>query len=359
MKEATLRQKLGVMIYDIVPFLWNLRTARTNNPKDYPWVSICNRKESLISNPLGNGARCDWQWTSRLHIAAVYPFLGKLLMEKALSCWPIYTGERKDLDASIPSDRPLISYVIGHKGIERLPHLLATINTIASQKNVQIECIVVEQSAVSEIADQLPEWVRYIHITPPTVDMPYCRSWAFNVGAKAASGDYFIFHDNDMLIPESYSVEMLKTLQQGYEFVNLKRFVFYLNEKHTASVFAGLSTYADDAPEYIVQNLEGGGSLGVERKAFFEIGGFDESFVGWGGEDNEFWERAATRNIFSYGYLPIVHLWHASQPGKQNRDQSEAMLRYKRLVSVPPDLRVKVLRKKEIGRLSSPLISGS
>ena len=80
-------------------------------------------------------------------------------------------------------------------------------------------------------------------------------------------------------------------------------------EKH-----AGLT---DAAPEVIVQNLEGGGSVATTREAFESIGGMDESFIGWGGEDNEFWQRAQTCRVWPYGYLPIVHLWRPSQPPTQ------------------------------------------
>ncbi len=65
-----------------------------------------------------------------------------------------------------------------------------------------------------------------------------------------------------------------------------------------------------------MQNAEAGGSIALSRDAFHAIGGYDESFVGWGGEDNEFWERAQTRRVWPYGYLPFVHLWHAPQPEK-------------------------------------------
>jgi predicted glycosyltransferase involved in capsule biosynthesis len=42
----------------------------------------------------------------------------------------------------------------------------------------------------------------------------------------------------------------------------------------------------------------------------------DEEFVGWGGEDTEFWDRCQTLRVANHTYMPIVHLWHPSQPGK-------------------------------------------
>ena len=43
----------------------------------------------------------------------------------------------------------------------------------------------------------------------------------------------------------------------------------------------------------------------------------DEEFIGWGGEDQEFWSRCLTRKVWEYGSLPIIHLWHEPQPGKR------------------------------------------
>lgn len=71
-------------------------------------------------------------------------------------------------------------------------------------------------------------------------------------------------------------------------------------------------------PDYIVQNLEAGGSMAISAAGFEAIGGMDEGFVGWGGEDNEFWDRCLTLPTWIWGYEPIVHLWHRSQPLKDD-----------------------------------------
>jgi len=114
--------------------------------------------------------------------------------------------------------------------------------------------------------------------------------------------------------------------REGYEVVNLKRFIFYLTESHSRRITARCAFSPDEAPESIMQNAQGGGTLAITRKAYFSIGGFDEAFVGWGGEDNEFWERARTRKVWPYGYLPLLHLWHKAQPGKFQQERRTAEL---------------------------------
>ena len=206
-----------------------------------------------------------------------------------------------------------------------------------------------EQSNISEIQVHLPSWVRYVHTPLPHADMPYCRSWTLNVGARLARGALLVFHDNDMLVPECYAAELWRRFKEGYEVINAKRFVFYLDEAETRRFFESAVLSPDARSESVVQNLEAGGSVAMAKEAFFAIGGYDESFVGWGGEDNEFWERAHTRRVWSYGYLPIVHLWHAAQPRKTDPD-NPTLRHYEKLSGTPIEDRIAELNQRSFGR---------
>src|SRR3954447_13980711 len=165
----------GALIYDWPDFERRLRGfgARSGHPE--PWAGIRNRGDRLT--PDGRGFRCEWKFVHELHIANVFPSAGKRLMRVALKRWPILLA-----DAPRHEGAPAATFVIGHRGLERLPHLLTTLRTIAAQ-SVPVECIVVEQSHQAEIASALPPWVRYIH-TPVERGVPYNRSWTLNAGAR-------------------------------------------------------------------------------------------------------------------------------------------------------------------------------
>jgi GT2 family glycosyltransferase len=267
-----------------------------------------------------------------------------MLMRRALAEHPV---ER--LPGARVSGEPVdITFLIGHRGRSRLPHLLATLESIAGQQGVNFECIVVEQDETPVVLADLPKWVRHLHTPPPAAGMPYCRAWTFNTGARHARGRVLILHDNDMLVPTDYAQEVIRRVDQGSEVVNLKRFIFYLGEDHTQKVFARTAALDAYAPATIVQNLEAGGSVAITAEAYRRIGGVDEGFVGWGGEDNEFWERAQTLRVWPYGYLPLVHLWHAPQPEKLQK--APVTLEYFRSrSSLPVSQRIAELTARDAG----------
>ena len=63
-------------------------------------------------------------------------------------------------------------------------------------------------------------------------------------------------------------------------------------------------------------------STAVTKLAFKRIGGCDEQFEGWGGEDLEFLDRLKVTKLFPGSYAPGVHLWHAPAPKKESGDRN-------------------------------------
>ncbi len=313
---STLREKAGVLLYDWIPFELRLRRD---------WKEIRNRNERI--DVTADGVRCDWRWTSDLHICRVFPSTGRRLMRVAFEEWPLVFG-----DAVAEVESPRVSFVIGHRGMERLPHLLTTIRSIAGQRGTPIECIVVEQSSKPEAQESLPPGTRYIH-TPVPPSLPYNRSWAFNVGARAARGDVLVLHDNDAVVPHQYATAVSEAIASGYDFANLTRFVFNLQT---------VDVTFDAPPRSIVQNTRGLSTV-AQREAYFDIGGYDEAFVGWGGEDNDFWDRASTRRVQRHGSVPMIHLWHPPQPEKEMAN-APGVARYRELERQPPEERIARLK---------------
>lgn len=269
--------------------------------------------------PEGPGFECPWQWTSDLNLCGAIPRAGRRLLEKALVQWPL----RLESDGPRPAGRPELSIIIGHRGAARVPLLLRTLASVAGQTLRDFECIVVEQDSASLLEGNLPGWVEHVLSVPPA-GLPYSRSWAFNVGARRARGRVLVFHDNDMLMPAAYGAEVLRLARRGYEAMRLMRFLFYLGQGPTAELLDG-GGRCRLVPERVSQNCAGG-TIAVTREAYFRLGGHDEAFVGWGGEDNEFLERCRLLSFYPWGYLPFVHLWHEPQAEKALPARAKAYL---------------------------------
>ncbi len=337
--RTSLRTVAGALLYDWIPFEWNLRRGR--------WVRVCNRREQLVSVLGTPGVACAWRWSSDLHLSRVFPSTGRRLMRAALETWPVAFA-----DAPVSRGEPEVSFVLGHRGAERIPHLLLTLASMAGQREAVSEVVVVEQSNEQVLPPHLPPWVSYVHTPLPYPEMPYSRSWALNVGIRHARGRVIIPGDNDLVVPALYAREARNAVASGGDVVDLKRFVFYLGEADTTTLFnrhhlEGLT------PESVTHNLQGG-TIAATRDALEEIGGFDESLIGWGGEDNELWERAAELRRVASGYLPFVHLWHAPQPGRLAGAEAPALRRYALLSEIPVARRIAALRERAWGSSDGP-----
>lgn len=333
--SAGLRERLGVWLKD----RW--RWERRLRSRSRSYLSLCNRTERLEAAPDGSGQACRWAYTSRLHAPLIQPELGRRLLQRCLADAPI----RQRPDPLGGSSEPELSVLIGHRGLERLPLLLATLDSLAAQEEVQLECLVIEQDSEAKIAASLPGWVRHLHAPLPDASAPYNRSHTFNAGARQARGSVLLLHDNDMLVPSRYGSRILQRIAEGYAVVNPKRFIFYLQQEHSRQVVAGTAGFTDRPADFIVQNLEAGGSLAITAEAYAAIGGMDEAFSGWGGEDNEFWDRCLTLPTWIWGYEPIVHLWHRSQPLKQTTDNPNLRLA-REAMAIPARERITALRRR-------------
>jgi hypothetical protein len=329
-----LRQTAGALVYD-----WP-RFARCLAGRGQ-WTRFRNRNEQLTIDEATGGVRCEWEFSSDLHLCNVSSLATRLLLARALGEWPILFA-----DAPVTAGEPRVTFIIGHRGESRLPLLQATVASIAAQRGVAVECIVVEQSARPQLEGRLPSWVRTIHTPIESDALPYNRAWTFNAGAPSAAAPLLVLHDNDFLVPADYARELVRRHDEGWEVIDLKRLMIYLTREASETVARERRIAPDLAVERVTQNLNAGGSVAVDRKTYAELGGFDEAFVGWGGEDNEFWERGETRRAWAFAYLPFVHLWHAPQPEKGGPQMSDAQKRYRESTLIPPGERIARLLAK-------------
>lgn len=340
----------GVLLKDVPGFIKALKYSGSEfQSHQNGWISLCNRIESLIPNPAGLGVRCDWQWGSDLVACEVLPALGQNILRAAIREWPIrFSDTSKE-----PGTNPEISFIFAHAGNDRLPQLCRTIRSIFAQTNCRAEVIVVDQSMVP-VLSQLPLGIRYRHLNKQNVQQGWHKSWAYNVGARLANSELLVFQDGDVCVPEQYACELVRTLTtDGYQVASIQRMLFYLDKASTRRVDANDTLDVRLRSERVFQNWKGG-TIAIRREAFFSLGGFDEGFVDWGGEDDEFYDRCSTLKHCRFGYLPFIHLWHPPQPGRKQSDNPNISQVMPWRMQIPPETRMHELTQRHFGNVSGP-----
>ncbi len=195
--------------------------------------------------------------------------------------------------------------------------------------------VLIPYKAVNEYREKNFEWIkrRYETIMPNAEicignydGEPFCKSIAVNNAAKNATRDIFIIADADI----AFNIDQIKNAIEAlnsYAWVIPYTGLFYLDFEKTNELYnrdPSVTLNEADFQRYCrFGGTDGyvfkGGINIVPRKYFEKVGGFDERFKGWGGEDDAF-QRALDALCGQYFRLDAT-MWHLYHPlqSKDNR----------------------------------------
>ena len=282
------------------------------------WLDLHNRDESIVADTLTRGRICSWVESTQLTLNTVFPHVGSRVMARALEEWPISFASTLSQELV---RLPEVSFVIPIGGGDRLGPFDLALAAARAQRNVQSEVVVVEQSPMPTLQSRLPADVRYVHRRVPTALSGFNKSAALNAGASEARAPNLIVLDGDYIVPADFARQCVDKLKYC-EAVRPARLIFYLDEATTRAVGRSSRLGPDARLESIVANNPT--PIALRAATYWEIGGHDENYEGWGGEDCEFLERLRTRRIAEGGWMPVVHAWHAPAvqklSGHRNRE---------------------------------------
>lgn len=138
------------------------------------------------------------------------------------------------------------------------------------------------------------------------------KSKAANRAAAEASGDVFILADTDVLVPDDNIVHGIELAVETGRFVMPFTDYHYLDKWRSDQIMRGVTSGWRDGVGFSLDGSVGGLNI-LTREAWFTIGGGDERFVGWGGEDVALFLAAdrlvGTQRIDG----DMLHLWHPLQ----------------------------------------------
>lgn len=213
-----------------------------------------------------------------------------------------------------------ISYIINHKSNskERSSNLNFVCKWIKN-KFKDLELIVVEQTPSIKIDDLTLNYIdKLISFENKS---QFKRSLGFNIGYKNCNLDseIFIFGDNDIIFSSESFFECLKFTESTKGTASPYKEILNLERGCEKNIHPDKEIIFD----YINENIRGGyagGVIFVHKKSFEKVGGWDERFIGWGGEDNHFEEKLKNLNVpmFSFEKYPAYHLYHEVSDNSTN-----------------------------------------
>ena len=202
-----------------------------------------------------------------------------------------------------------------------------------------LEILIVEQDRTPTLSStSWPDHCAYLFAFNPG---PFNKAWGFNIGFRHSTGQVIAFGDADVIVDAAALSESVQLCRTTFEAVKPYDRLIDLTPEETQQVLAGQPQLHIDRSgqppdregrrEYICFC----GGLFVLRRALFELlGGFDEKFVGWGGEDDALTIklRALSQNTHTLSGHTAYHLWHEQQPqrraGQPFYERNAARLRH-------------------------------
>ena len=217
--------------------------------------------------------------------------------------------------ASSSDEFPDVSVVITFRAAHpsRVAALMRVLAHYAALPGVEI--IVVEQDGAPALLPAFPPMAKRLFVHNPGV---FNKSWGSNVGAVQSERGLLLFADADLLVAPNALIRALRLCRGRVAAANPFDRIVDFNDADSTALIAGAA-----APDW--KRSDGrdrrrdnealnfcGGAFAIRRDVFLSVGGFDERFLGWGGEDDAMAIKL-TRAGIALGQVQdsvALHLWH-------------------------------------------------
>ena len=245
---------------------------------------------------------------------------------------------------------------VREKSLTNMLNCLKVQETNKGEDPIRMQVIIVEQtdpdhkdSAQQRLNTFVPEALAgYKYIQLVHESKAFNKSWCINVAARQAMYDHLLIVDADSLFGSLY----LTTISHAIEKIPHPHNKMVICWNYIIGMPGKDNPIARHIRPDAVLTL--GGIWYAERNFYFdEFGGMNENFFGYGGEDNEAYERAcAIARIYPLSYIayPLVHQYHDWEK------QSPVAIKYFELGRKYPHIIRDRLKKANIGNLEHPTL---
>lgn len=168
------------------------------------------------------------------------------------------------------------------------------------------------------LSDMLTEWLPDAEfIMVDSGSEVFDRSRSRNLAVERAENDIVVLHDADTFATRENLLAAIEEARTHNGLVLPYNYYGGLSKESSARVLADKVKYPPEKEKPEEVNLESIGGIWVLRKElWWNAGGMDERFRGWGYEDNAFFAASETMNApVKRMKGSIFHLWHPRAPG--------------------------------------------
>ena len=228
---------------------------------------------------------------------------------------------------------------------DRLNLLPSCLDSLRGSSEEFHEVIIADDGSSTEVVEELQELIR-------KYDFPIIHAWhprqgprrsaTRNNGIRHASGDYLIFIDADFALLPGAIHAHIKAAKPGKfaagrcKYTTEEQCLKIITEGVSESLLETIYSELSEEPiniehdRFMRYNLlrrfrlvpprkvTFGGHFSAFRKDIEAINGYDENFVGWGGEDMDFAQRMVRAGFSGTSVIKtarVLHLWHPSEMG--------------------------------------------
>lgn len=238
----------------------------------------------------------------------------------------------------------------------RLEHLRAGFLCLLRQKKQIDELIITDDGSSQNILEYIGDLLPKAKFTVKHIfqeDKGFRKTRALNNAVLNAEGEILVFCDQDLIFGEEY-IQTIATNIKKKIFLMGRAYHITENEKNMIiSQIDNIKKYSDillklppNYPKAIKKMLAEdrkrrilnfcrlskrgiklvGMSYALMKEDYIKVNGYDENYVGWGEEDDDFGNRLNMAGIKGKELITLntqLHLWHYSDPSKVKSSNEE------------------------------------
>jgi predicted glycosyltransferase involved in capsule biosynthesis len=189
----------------------------------------------------------------------------------------------------------------------------------------QADFVIFEQDTQTKLEAQLPLSNSCLHLYAD--GGAFNKSKLINLAVQRAASDILLISDADIVVSHEGLHRSIDAVRKELHFVrpfenlvdlDLEQSQAFLREKSLPTEVG--KAKQSNRRQYGEALCLAGGVFVIRKSTYLELGGFDERFLGWGGEDNAFSELV-THQVSKSAVLKdgvAWHLWHPREDTRQS-----------------------------------------